>query len=320
MNNDAKIKQFIKFLSAELYDPDILVNKELMKDILNLYATDYRHSYSDILNVLTEIENDVDGISAMGILSENIEIIKNELIPKQENKDVQKKFNKFYDHVVLEITRLDLFKKAHNEQKHLLNENDKIKRELQKARENLHELNEQLSNTKTEFVTILSIFAAIILTFSGGLGLNNNILDNLDKASIYKISTMAIIIGFVLFNTILGLMHIISKLVGKDISHKCSQCASLSCDSRTADESCNPFIRVRVRYPYVYYVNVLLIIALGIIFFAWFIEIKTIADYFRKGVLWNVENNIERIWCYGILCVFAIWFMFKYKFILKYFR
>lgn len=68
-----------------------------------------------------------------------------------------------------------------------------------------------------EYITILGIFAAIVLAFTGGIVFSSSVLENIDKPSIYRISLMAFIIGLVFFNLIWILIDFIRDINGKEI-------------------------------------------------------------------------------------------------------
>ncbi len=50
---------------------------------------------------------------------------------------------------------------------------------------------ERQEDMQKEYITILGIFAAIVLAFTGGIVFSSSVLENIDKPSIYRISLMA---------------------------------------------------------------------------------------------------------------------------------
>ncbi len=71
-----------------------------------------------------------------------------------------------------------------------------------------------------EYITILGIFASIVLAFTGGIVFSSSVLENIHKSSIYRISIIAFIIGLVFFNLIWLLMDFIRDINGKVIRKK----------------------------------------------------------------------------------------------------
>ncbi len=56
---------------------------------------------------------------------------------------------------------------------------------------------ERQEDMQKEYITILGVFSAIVLAFTGGIVFSSLVLENIDKPSIYRISLMAFIIGLV---------------------------------------------------------------------------------------------------------------------------
>lgn len=104
---------------------------------------------------------------------------------------------KLYDHVQLGIKQLENVKNVlslgiEDSKEQLLVETKKIER---------------------EYIAILGIFAAIVLAFVGGLTFSSSVLQYMSQVSIYRISLIALIIGFVFINLIYGLFYYIDKIV-----------------------------------------------------------------------------------------------------------
>lgn len=66
---------------------------------------------------------------------------------------------------------------------------------------------------QTEMILILTIFAAIIMTFSGGLTFLGNALAGMKDTDPYKISFVILLCGIVMFNMIFYLLHTIDRIV-----------------------------------------------------------------------------------------------------------
>ncbi|EFC31809.1 hypothetical protein C414_000470008 [Campylobacter jejuni subsp. jejuni 414] len=102
------------------------------------------------------------------------------------SQDVKLRIAKFYDHVNLECVRLQ-------------DSSEKISH-LQNT---YKELSENLNKQQTQYITILGIFASIVLTFVSGLVFSNSILSNIDKASIYRLvfvmAFIALFVGNILY-------------------------------------------------------------------------------------------------------------------------
>lgn len=69
-----------------------------------------------------------------------------------------------------------------------------------------------------DYITILGIFAAIILAFTGQFAFSSSILENIGSSTAYRLVLIALIIGLVFFNLIWVLIDFIREICGKDIS------------------------------------------------------------------------------------------------------
>ncbi|NID08361.1 hypothetical protein EGM91_007145, partial [Helicobacter pylori] len=52
---------------------------------------------------------------------------------------------------------------------------------------NYKKLSEELNKQQTQYITILGIFASIVLTFVAGLTFSTSVLSNIDKANAYRL-------------------------------------------------------------------------------------------------------------------------------------
>lgn len=114
--------------------------------------------------------------------------------------DIRKEIIKLYDHTNLDIARINYTNAMQNK---TMSELAKNKLLVEKLRQKVYEAEEALKKAdqaQKEYITILGIFAAIVLAFTGGIVFSSSVLENIDKSSIYRISLIAFIIGFVFFN------------------------------------------------------------------------------------------------------------------------
>ncbi len=90
------------------------------------------------------------------------------------------------------------------------------KRTVQSCKEALNELSNNLNHSNTElqnmaqsirssqkdYITILGIFAAVVMVFFSGVGFSSSVLANIHQASIYRIWIGITLLGAVLFNSL----------------------------------------------------------------------------------------------------------------------
>ena len=84
---------------------------------------------------------------------------------------------------------------------------------VESTKEELYnELSGKFSTIEREYITILGIFAAVILAFVGGITFSSSVLQHIDNVSIYRLVFVILLLGFVLTNTINLLLRYIFKL------------------------------------------------------------------------------------------------------------
>ena len=196
----------------------------------------FRHFYSDIFAVLTLIDGDSE-IGSLDILAQNMEAIKDGYIPKNmdENKkliDISKEIIKLYDHTNLEIARINYTKTMAHETLSELAKTKKMvadlesdvelsQRNIKKMTDDIikenNETKEMQKEMQKEYISILGIFASIVLAFTGGMAFSSSVLENIHKASAYRIVLLAFIIGIVFYNLIWVLLDFIRGINGKVI-------------------------------------------------------------------------------------------------------
>ena len=148
-------------------------------------------------------------------------------------ENVKKALNKLYDHISLELIRLDFFnsylvkiddadkkvnsllpkiKQITEAQKNV----DSLQSEIKKVKVAQSKLNTSIDNHKIEIVTILGIFASIVFAFAGAFSMSNSILSNFANA---KSSTLflylVLTVGFIT-NILFYLFSFISSIHDKD--------------------------------------------------------------------------------------------------------
>ncbi len=153
--------------------------------------------------------------------------------------DISKEIVKLYDHTNLDIARINYTKTMTNETMSELAKNrllvTNLENNVRESEDSLKELSNQTiedlkqlsrkvqdrqEDMQKEYITILGIFAAIVLAFTGGIVFSSSVLENIDKSSIYRITLIAFIIGLVFFDLIWLLIDFIRDINGKVIRKK----------------------------------------------------------------------------------------------------
>lgn len=213
-----------------------------LEDIYHKVNDDnFRHYYSDIYACLTMI----DGNPEMGnidILATNMQIIKDGYTGGKNKDvngnpiDVSKAIVKLYDHINLDIGRLNYTKRITSDTQAELSKTKLLIEQLQKQLEESKEFSEEANQSfkdkseqlsleiqegqkkmQNEYITILGIFAAIVLSFTGGMMFTSSVLENMHKSSIYRVVFITLIIGCILYNLIWLLIDFIRNVNEKTI-------------------------------------------------------------------------------------------------------
>lgn len=293
-------------LSKKYYSEIEIVEES--KILLGVYDAEYRHSYSMIFAAILEIKKSSDPDVDFIALTQNIETFKENVIQDIDFHSIKSFLEKLYDHVTLETARLSYLETFDEMQlnfqaqmnlakedltllQHKLNDTaaevNSAKDELAAARSKIDNAIKETEGLKLDVITIIGIFAAIMLAFASGMSFTSSTLASMQASSIYKVSFIVIICGFVVFNTIFSLLYFIGRITRKDIYAKCNlgECVDSVCA-----EDCSVRRKIKRRLPYVYWVNFFFVILLILIFFGWLIEIKTIAEAIRSW-LWCLVNR-----------------------------
>ncbi|GAA9946749.1 hypothetical protein VN0905_02280 [Helicobacter pylori] len=181
-----------------------LVNKDqIIKDLKEIYEGEYKHKYSKITTIILNSTRDRD--QAFMMLTQNIKTLK-EIQDNKEVESIKPKLEKLYDHMNLECIRLQDFDEKMSRVK---NVSIKLEDELNK---NYKKLSEELNKQQTQYITILGIFASIVLTFVGGLAFSTSVLSNIDKANAYRLVFVMAFIALFFGNILYLLFSLLSKI------------------------------------------------------------------------------------------------------------
>jgi len=174
-------------------------------DSINSYvnAADHlpRILYSEITNYVYSLD-----VETRGQFATNIDTVLYYALAPNNNidSDTQEAVIRIYDHCQL------AFYQADNVQSSFASGIEDTKSVLE----------DQFKGIEKEYISILGIFASIILAFVGGLTFSTSVLTNIDKASIYRQVIISCIIGIVFFDLIWVMIDLIRSINGREIRRK----------------------------------------------------------------------------------------------------
>ncbi|GAA8748817.1 hypothetical protein HpDR99_09080 [Helicobacter pylori] len=166
---------------------------QIIKDLKEIYQGEYRHKYSKITTIILNSTRDRE--QAFMTLAQNIRTLK-EIQDNKEVESIKPKLEKLYDHMNLECIRLQDFDEKMSRVKD-------VSIKLDDLNKNYKKLSGELNKQQTQYITILGIFASIVLTFVAGLTFSTSVLSNIDKANAYRLvfvmAFMALFFGNILY-------------------------------------------------------------------------------------------------------------------------
>ncbi|HEK8703366.1 TPA: hypothetical protein STU26_001914 [Clostridioides difficile] len=203
------------------------------------------------------------------------------------------------NHILLEVPRASELEYLKSEARRTQKNNNGIRNEIKEYKKILSECQENISSAQSEFISILSIFAAVIIAFLGGMSLIGSALNNMDNVSKYRLIFVLLTIGFIMFNVIYMLLYIVSKLVHGKIYMKKQECDE--CENRKIS---NCLIN---RHPLLFYYNYFSSILIFLVFLLYNIDKYNIFSAIANLI--NIDNKLVLIPIEGIIflgCVLLI--------------
>lgn len=189
-NTKRKINAICKALTMETqkYDPQKTV-ENIRTYIASTNKLD-RILYSEISNYVFSL-----GMTQRGIFATNLEKLL--LYSLNENnhiaEDSKKLIVKIYDHFQLALHQIE-------------NVNNIFANSIEEAKENLQK---EIKGVEKEYISILGIFAAIVLAFVGGITFSTSVLQNISAVSVFRLLLVIDFLAFVLINVIYILVKFI---------------------------------------------------------------------------------------------------------------
>lgn len=192
-----KINSICRALTLETrkYDPHITVD-----NISQYLASPHkleRILYSEISNYIFSLE-----MSQRGIFATNVEKLLLFSLDEQNHvgEDSKKLIIKIYDHFQLALYQIE-------------NVNNIFAESIEDAKDKLQE---QVKSVEKEYISILGIFAAIVLAFVGGITFSTSVLENISEVSAYRLLLVIDFLAFTLINVIYILVKFIFTINNKD--------------------------------------------------------------------------------------------------------
>ena len=208
---DANLAEIISILSS---DQEILSDENVVLQIIDklkqVYTVDqtgksaYRHEYSRIFGKMKELKD--SNPNCLEILGQNIGLVYEKI---QKDPDINEEFFKcclkLYDHINLEIARMNYVdnitreiqnstSKLNQNIKEIKDASDSITNEIEDTKQEAKKLRSKLDKAQQETITILGIFSAVVLAFMGGMSFSSSVLESMYLSNVYKVSFICLLI------------------------------------------------------------------------------------------------------------------------------
>lgn len=168
----------------------------------------YRHKYSKITDTILNVSRNYGQEQTLMIISQNLRVLE-EKIENKNTDEFKIQFAKLYDHINLECIRLRDFDNKINEVK------DVAAKESEKLQKKYEGLESNLNKQQTQYITILGIFASIVLAFVGGFVFSSSVLSNIDEVSIYRLVFVIAFIALFFGNLLHQLFNFLLKITSR---------------------------------------------------------------------------------------------------------
>lgn len=196
-NTKRKINRICKALSMNTQKYDSQKTVENISAYITSTNKLDRILYSEISNYVYSLE-----MPERGIFATNLEKLL--LYSLDDNngvsEDCKKMIVKIYDHFQLALHQIE-------------NVNNIFADSIEEAKENLQK---QIKGVEKEYISILGIFAAIVLAFVGGITFSTSVLQNISAVSVFRLLLVVDFLAFVLINVIYILVKFIFTINEKN--------------------------------------------------------------------------------------------------------
>ncbi len=276
--------------------------REIALQLKCIYADGFRHRYAEFFAVIVEISKE-DSNCELDCLSDNLErmrdVIERDYVEGgTEFKKLYPPLTKLIDHINLEIARymhtssitqqyLDLQKHvqtlqedwrktsdeldvAQKELRKTSNELMETQKKLGAASAELKKAEETMKSSQTDAITVIGIFAGIVMAFSGSIEILGNALTGMQNTLFFKSFFFILLCGFVISNVIFLMMYLIGKITERNIYAHC-QTPDCSCGENGAPQ-CSGLKRIYKRLPYVFWTNLTFLALMLADVIVWYLE------------------------------------------------
>ena len=193
----------------------------------------FRHNYSNATSAMFSLDLEGDDswpkmyefyAAKIQTLVSNIGTIRDKAVSNGENEPLMP-LMKLYDHVNLELVRAGYYARINGLQdarfgilsSQIAQSREAAERSVANAESNAKRLiDDSKAETQRDNITVLGTFTGIVVAFVAGMTFSSSVLQNIDKASIYRLGAMATIIATLFIDLVALLIWFLSKVAKID--------------------------------------------------------------------------------------------------------
>ena len=190
--------------------------RRMLLSLNTLYSTGFRHYYSDFLPIIHSISQEDNAYSlewlASNLVKARIIVEKDMVEGRNEFQTLHQPLLKLSDHINLEIARYQYYSSNDQKLKDMEVRSKDLQNQLKELTEKINVESQNASAMQTQYMTILGIFAAIILAFVGNFSFSTSALQNIHQANIPRLVLVTLIVGFIFYNMICVLLGFLKEI------------------------------------------------------------------------------------------------------------
>lgn len=259
-----QLKQCLYDMASKSMEDDEV--ESIIIKLQEIYSNNFRHNYSMFFPIIIDVAKEGNSLD-LDFLSNNIDraralVEEDYLSAMVENiypryKGLYRPLSKLSDHINMEIARYNYYLVNNQKTTDLEQKNQELQNKIETASGELKLAKVRVEKVQTELIAVLSIFAAVVITFSGSFSFIGQALIGMNSSPFFKSVFFVLLCGVVVFNTIFVMMYTVSKITGRSIY---TRCKNNDCEGQIdGKEQCSGIKRIIKRMPYVFWVNVLII-------------------------------------------------------------
>lgn len=181
-----------------------------------IYQNNFRHQYSKLFLIISTIDKHLT-LNTTDLLQTMDEFI--DYIKRNESAysiNFKKDIYKLYDHVVLEILQIrymgEIENKGDANNLKTICELNNARNLAENARKRAVKATIKIDNMQKEYITILGIFASIIIAFVATLSFSTSVLQNIDKPNTLKLVAIICFLGVFIVNILNLLFNFVREI------------------------------------------------------------------------------------------------------------